>query len=309
MGRGYHAGELEVQERAGVRVMASKIGGSIHETIPPAASAFLEQRRFVVLATADAHGRPWASVLSGQEGFARAIDPGTVRIDAVPLPGDPLGENVGVSRFAGLIAPDLAARRRLRLNGRLEHGNDGALLIHSDQVYSNCPKYIQRRSGVDKAVDRKPELIRRTGSLTDEQRDWIRRADTFFIATLNPEVGADASHRGGMPGFVTATGDRLGWPDYAGNSMFNTLGNIAVHPGAGLLFPDFESGAVLQLTGRASIDWDQSRAAAVSGAERLVRFEAEQVVEIASALPLGLRLLEYSPFNPAVEPALSAAKG
>jgi uncharacterized protein len=294
----FHAGELEVQERAGVGRMASKIGGSIHDTIPPVASAFLEQQRFVVLVTADPDYRPWSSVLSGPPGFARALDPGTVRIDAVPLPGDPLGDNLGVSRFAGLIAPDLSARRRLRLNGRLEQASDGALLIHADQVYSNCPKYIQRRSGEDGTPERKPELIRRAEALDDKQRDWIRGADTFFIATLNPAIGADASHRGGMPGFVAVGGNLLVWPDYAGNSMFNTLGNIALHPWAGLLFPDFETGSVLQLTGPASIDWDSSRAAEVPGAERLVRFEVEEAVEIAGALPLALRLLEYSPFNP-----------
>lgn len=300
MRREYHAGELEVQERAGVRGMASKIGGSIHDMVPPAASAFLEQRRFVVVATAGEDGRPWASILTGQPGFVRAVDPRTVRIDAKPLPGDPLGANLDASRFAGLIAPDLVARRRMRLNGRLERASDRAILIHADQVYSNCPKYIQRRSGDDESVRRIPELIRQAGSLTDEQRDWIRRADTFFIATLNPAEGADASHRGGMPGFVTVEDGRLVWPDYTGNSMFNTLGNIAVYPRAGLLFPDFESGAVLQLTGRASIDWDPSRAAAVSGAERLVGLEVDGVVEIAEALPRSLRLLEYSPFNPAV---------
>jgi predicted pyridoxine 5'-phosphate oxidase superfamily flavin-nucleotide-binding protein len=300
MGSAYHAGELEVQERAGVRLMAGKIAGSIHHSLPPVASAFLEQRRFVVVATEGEDGRPWASMLTGQPGFARVLDPRTVRIEAVPVPGDPLEGNLDVSRFIGLIAPDLAARRRLRINGRLERAGDGALLLHADQVYSNCPKYIQRRDGDEGTVERMPVLVRRAGSLTAEQRDWIRRADTFFIATLSPEVGADASHRGGMPGFVTVAGDRLVWPDYTGNSMFNTLGNIAAHPWAGLLFPDFESGAVLQLTGRATIDWDQTRAAAVSGAERLVRFEAEQAVEIAGVLPLGLRLLEYSPFNPAV---------
>jgi predicted pyridoxine 5'-phosphate oxidase superfamily flavin-nucleotide-binding protein len=299
--REYHAGELEVQERAGVRAMAQKIGASVHDIIPPAAGAFLAQQRFVVLSTADADARPWASILIGAPGFAREVDARAVRIEATPLPGDPLVDNIRVSRFAGLVAPDLAARRRLRLNGTLETLNDGALLIRADQVYSNCPKYIQRRSEAIETAERKPELVGRAGSLTDEQRDRIRRADTFFIATLNPEFGADASHRGGMPGFVTMNGDQLVWPDYAGNSMFNTLGNIAVHPWAGLLFPDFETGSILQLTGRASIDWDSSRVAPVAGAERLVQLQVEEVVEIAGALS-PLYLVDYSPFNPAVRP-------
>ncbi len=115
-----------------------------------------------------------------------------------------------------------------------------------------------------------PARARRAPGLAEAQRAWIRRADTFFIATSHPEAGADASHRGGMPGFVRVEGDRLVWPDYAGNAMFNTLGNIALHPRAGLVFPDFEAGATLQLTGRAAVDWDRDRAGSFPGAERLV---------------------------------------
>jgi hypothetical protein len=105
-----------------------------------------------------------------------------------------------------------------------------------------------------------------------------------------------------MPGFVrveaTAAGDRLTWPDYAGNAMFNTLGNIAAHPWAGIVVPDFASGATLQLTGRAAVDWDPAHAAA-AGAERLVALDVDAVVETRGALPFRLGRPEYSPFNPA----------
>ncbi len=294
----YHRGELEVQRQAGVREIASRVAGSIHATVPPIAKTFLEQRRFVVVATTDAEGRPWASVLTGRSGFVRVLDQSTIQIDADPVPGDPLTDTLHTSPFLALIAPDLATRRRLRLNGRLELAEDGTILIHTHQVYSNCPKYIQRRDGEQQLVEHQRQPPRRSASLTDEQRKQIRWADTFFIATVNPGEGADVSHRGGMPGFVRVEGDRLGWPDYRGNSMFNTLGNIAAYPRAGVVVPDFEMGSTLQLTGRAAIDWDHARAAAVPGAERLVDFVVEEVVEIRGALPLGLRLLDYSPFNP-----------
>jgi hypothetical protein len=149
-----------------------------------------------------------------------------------------------------------------------------------------------------------PRLARRAGSLTEDQRAWIRRADTFFIATLHPEAGADASHRGGMPGFVSVDGDRLAWPDYAGNLMYNTLGNIAVHPRAGLIVPDFDSGAALLVTGRAAIEWDPISIAGVPGAERLVELAVDEVVEIAGMLPPSARVPEYSPFNPPVGKSL-----
>jgi hypothetical protein len=296
----YHAGELAVQERAGVRERAARIGGSIHGAVPPAATAFLRQRRFVVLATADSESRPWASILTGPPGFATVSDPMEVRIDATPLPGDPLGDNLRTSRFAGLVAIDLANRRRMRVNGQVEYATDQPITIHVDQVYSNCPKYIQRRPAEDGMPREAPRLARRAGSLTEKQRAWIRRADTFFIATLHPEAGADASHRGGMPGFVSVDGDRLAWPDYAGNLMYNTLGNIAVHPRAGLMVPDFDSGAALLVTGRAAIEWDPISIAGVPGAERLVELAVDEVVEIAGMLPPSARVPEYSPFNPPV---------
>lgn len=291
---GFHRGELAVQERVGVRRQAAKIGGSIHGAVPPAAGAFLEQRRFVALATADPDGRAWASVLTGLPGFATAPHPLEVRIHASPSPGDPLGENVETSRFAGLLAIDLATRRRMRVNGALERGADGEIVIRVEQVYSNCPKYIQRRTVEREEPGDAARLVRHATVLTEEQQAWLRRADTFFIATLNPEEGADASHRGGMPGFIEVEGNRLVWPDYAGNMMYNTLGNIALHPRAGLLVPDFSSGSVLQLTGRAGVLWSGGD---VPGAERRVELEVEDVVEIAGVLPPA-EAVEYSPFNP-----------
>jgi predicted pyridoxine 5'-phosphate oxidase superfamily flavin-nucleotide-binding protein len=101
--------------------------------------------------------------------------------------------------------------------------------------------------------------------LTPELAKRIREADTLFIATghrgdgKDSTFGMDASHRGGEPGFVRVEGDRLlVIPDYAGNNHFNTIGNLVMDPRAGLLFVDFESGGLLQLTGRTEIDWDSS---------------------------------------------------
>ncbi len=297
----FHSGELAVQERAGVRDRAARVGGSIHGEVPPAAKAFLEQRRFVVLATVGSDGRPWASIVTGPPGFARAPVPSEIRIDANPFPGDPLAGSLGASRFAGLLAIDLATRRRMRVNGRLEWVAGGPLVIRADQVYANCPKYIQRRAAEEESPPARPAPARRAGSLSETQRAWIRRADTFFIASVHPEEGADASHRGGPPGFITVEGNRLVWPDYAGNLMYNTLGNIVAHPWAGLAVPDFRTGSLLLLSGRAAIDWAADRAAAVPGAERLVQLEVDEVVEIGNVLP-SAEAVDYSPFNPPLDP-------
>ena len=189
----------------------------------------------------------------------------------------------------------------MRLNGEAERRPDG-IHVFARQVYANCPKYIQAREW--KALAREPgagrrEHIRRSEALTDEQRWRIPRADTFFIASAHPEGGADASHRGGQPGFVRfAEDDVLEFPDYPGNTMFNTLGNIATDPNAGLLFLDFERGGTLQLAGKAKIVWEPERAALFAGAERVVEFRVEEVIETPGAVPLSWRFRGYSPFNP-----------
>ncbi|MBD2020206.1 pyridoxamine 5'-phosphate oxidase family protein, partial [Leptolyngbya sp. FACHB-36] len=122
--------------------------------------------------------------------------------------------------------------------------------------------------------------------------------DTFFIASLHPTHGADASHRGGYPGFVQVDSERLVFPDYSGNNMFNTLGNLQVNPSAGLLFIDFEQGHTLQLTGSATIVWEPERIATVAGAERLVEFQVQQVQQTSCASRLRWQFVEYSPANP-----------
>ncbi|RMD64926.1 MAG: ferredoxin, partial [Alphaproteobacteria bacterium] len=99
--------------------------------------------------------------------------------------------------------------------------------------------------------------------------------------------GMDASHRGGDPGFVRATSPtRLVFPDFAGNNHFNTMGNLVLDPRAGLLFVDFETGGLLQLTGTATIDWDSEAVVRVPGARRLVTIDIEEIVELPAAVPL-----------------------
>jgi predicted pyridoxine 5'-phosphate oxidase superfamily flavin-nucleotide-binding protein len=276
----FHRGELAVQERAGVRDRAARVGGSIHQAIPEVAARFLEDRRWVVLTTAGEDARPWASLLAGTPGFVRARDKHTIAIIAAPCTGDPLERAAATSRFAGVLAIDLATRRRMRLNGTLHREQEGTLRIETDQVYANCPRYINPRPDSIAAPERHRSASA-ASALSDRQRDWIRGADTFFIGTLHPDHGADASHRGGPGGFVSVTGNRLVWPDYAGNMMYNTLGNIAAHPWAGLLFVDFATGNLLMVSGRAGIVWDPAAVGRVPGAERLVELEVDAVVELA----------------------------
>jgi hypothetical protein len=83
-----------------------------------------------------------------------------------------------------------------------------------------------------------------------------------------------------------ASATQLVFPDYAGNNHFNTIGNLLLDPRAGLLFVDFATGSLLQLTGHTTIDWDSEAVARIPAARRLVYFEIEEIVELPAALPL-----------------------
>jgi uncharacterized protein len=105
-----------------------------------------------------------------------------------------------------------------------------------------------------------------------------------------------------MPGFVLALGAReLEWPDYTGNNMFQSLGNLSVYPKAGLLFVDFAGGATLQLTGEAEAVWDKAQALRFPGAKRLLKFRLDEVILTEGAFAQRWQLVSYSPANPQPE--------
>ena len=172
-----------------------------------------------------------------------------------PVAGDPL-KSFADGIDLGLLVIDLAQRKRLRLNGRAERRGDGFDVV-TRQVFGNCPKYIPCARVPDElaAAEEASEPLRRM-TLDRSQQEWIRGADTFFIATRHPHAGTTPRARGGNPGFVHVVDDgRLAWPDYSGNRMFQSLGNLESDPRAGLLFLDFERGPrTLQVTGRATVD-------------------------------------------------------
>jgi hypothetical protein len=214
---------------------------------------------------------------------------------------DPLLENIAQNSDVGMLVIDFATRRRMRVNGKGERLGEGILRVHIEQAFSNCPRYIQARVPVT-VLPPIPPSAKRSQLLSDSQKQWIATADTFFLASAHPGGGLDASHRGGNPGFLHVGRDRrLIIPDYNGNSLFNTLGNIHLNPHAGLLFADFDSGRTLQMTGRAAINWDRDAASSYPGAERLVEFDIDEVLETEHALRLGFNLESYSPHNPALQ--------
>lgn len=293
----FHSGELAVQKRVGVREQAEELLGSFRNALTPPLAAFLAQHRFAVLSSQDAAGNLWASALAGPTGIFDVPDSQTFRIALDHL--DPqLDPSLISEGYAALLVIDFMQRLRIRINGQLSR-SAGALHLRLAQLYGNCTKYIQRRTLAETTdVDCRtgcPQPVQ--SELSDAHRSLITRSDTFFIATISSDFGADASHRGGRPGFVTSPdAHSILWPDYRGNNMFNTLGNLELDSRAGLLFIDFDSGASLQLSGIAVADFGDPSSFTPTG--RSVRFTVSAVRELPPAASLRYSLIESFPYNP-----------
>lgn len=304
----FHEGERYVQERSGEQEAALRNGGIVGDVIPSRAIPFLAQQRMLAIGTVDEHGAVWASVLFGARGVASSPDGTSVIIDRTRIDAnrdDPVWSNLHPGAAVALLAIELASRRRLRINGVVAALDACRVEVSVREAYPNCPKYIQRRhlrdDPVAPRVDPRP---RATGVALDEARSLVvTRADTFFVASRHATRGVDVSHRGGAPGFVRVLDpSHLRIPDYRGNSMFNTLGNLVVDDHAGLVFLDFDRGGILQMTGAAVVRFEEADdpRQPTGGSGRYWDFHIARWLELPVVAPVMWEFLDASPYNPSV---------
>ncbi|MEQ1505008.1 MAG: pyridoxamine 5'-phosphate oxidase family protein [Myxococcota bacterium] len=305
----FHPGERAVQARAGVREAAERLGRAMfRDAMPDPHRELFEKLRWLVLGGADADGQVWASVVTGAPGFVATPDPRTLVIDGALSGDDPLRGGIAVGSALGVLGIELETRRRNRANGlvtRIDLGGPGrGFAIGVRQSFGNCPRYIHTRAVT--ASTEPPGAVTVEGArLSDGAADQLRRADTLFVATVSadptgadPFEGADVSHRGGRPGFVRVAydgdGTTVSLPDFPGNNAFDTLGNLAVDPRAGVAVLDPATGDLLQLTGVADVEW---RSDAVPGVDRVLRFRPTGGRWRRSAVPLRWTGGEASPHS------------
>lgn len=278
----FHAGERAVQERILGPAEARSNERAIGNALPAAALPYIERLPMAIIGSRDAQGRVWASVVLGTPGFMIAPDVHTVKLDASKIStsaDDPLWTNVVDDADVGLLLIDLATRRRLRVNGRMTFTGPTLWALHVTQAYGNCPRYIQRRELVvhGGSSPQSTAPAQQGTAMTAYHKELIARADTLFVASAHPDHGVDASHRGGNPGFVQVLSDtRLRIPDFPGNNMFNTLGNLHCYPRAGIVIPDFQQHRLLQITGTTEIMWHLDRPPEeTNGTQRYWEIECE----------------------------------
>lgn len=288
----WHEGEIFLQDKAGVTERMAEVGQRvIRDYMPEQHRDFYAQLPFIVIGSISPIGEAWATFLEGKPGFVTSPTPTCLRI-AASLPGeDPATEGMGHNAPIGLLGIELHTRRRNRMNGTLLQTEDG-LQVEVDQSFGNCPRYIKLR---EFTFTRAPGshaggTVEILPGLDAEARVMVQAADAFFVASWgerDTKRQADVSHRGGKPGFIRASDDgTLTIPDFNGNLFFATLGNILLNGQAGLLFVDFNTGDMLQMTGEAKVILDSPEIAAFQGAERLWTFKARRVVRRRNALAL-----------------------
>lgn len=293
----WHSGEIQMQELVGVREKMAEVGKRVlRDHLIDQHRQFYPQLPFAVFGTVDDNGDVWATLRGNHPGFLHAPDPYHLSIDIPRDHQDPADAGMDDGKAIGMIGIELHTRRRNRLNGTIVRQSDTGFAIRVGHSFGNCPQYIRLRDfefAQDPAVA-SASVAETSSALDDRARAMITKADTFFVATYvdRDDVDGktrevDVSHRGGKAGFVRIDTDgSLTIPDFAGNLFFNTLGNILSNPKAGLVFTDFATGDVLQITGDAEVITESPEIAAFQGAERLWRVFPRKAVWRASAVPI-----------------------
>ncbi len=299
----FHAGERAMQALAGETATADRNITVLTNSVIAGARPFIAKQFMVALSTIDHAGQVWSSLLFGKPGFLHTETGSSIVVQVAEEErdlSDPLWTNLVRNPDLGMLFIELGSRRRYRVNGTVTQLDGQGMAVTVREAYPNCPKYIQRRHLRQLGEPRLPVQAAQGTVLRGLVEDIIRQADTIFVASRHPDNGADASHRGGNPGFVQIVDDHtLRIPDFHGNSLFNTLGNFHVDPRAGLCIPDFANGQLLQLTGSATVQWNQQDPAnQTGGTGRYWEFKVAEWILRDAPQQLAWEYLDASPFNP-----------
>ncbi|KAK6343640.1 hypothetical protein TWF730_011231 [Orbilia blumenaviensis] len=339
----WHAGEQNIQRLLHVPHQENP---TVYY-LPPGVARFLSICPLIAIGTTSPTGQPWASLLTGVPGFASPFGSGIVGMQTAVAPGDPIyetlddgswgdsinGEMRGEGMVAGL-AVNLERRQRVKFYGkskremrRLEKSKGMVtLMLEVEQTLGNCPKYMNARHFDLVKADPLANITTNyevSTSLPQEALDLINRSDMFFVASRNGYTDMDVNHRGGPAGFVRVLPQSSGssadqeptslvWPEYSGNRLYQTLGNLQVTPLAGLTFADFYTGDMLYLTGTTEILIGPDAERVMHKSKLAVKFTVTGARY--SKASLGLRVadpnaVKWSPYNPAVRYLASEIQG
>uniref|UniRef100_A0A060SX02 ARAD1A09548p n=1 Tax=Blastobotrys adeninivorans TaxID=409370 RepID=A0A060SX02_BLAAD len=302
-----HEGEVLVHRTLGIHPDPPLT----YPSLTPQMAAFFEQVPFLPLGYVDPEGKLWVSILTGdseKEQFVHAVSDNLIGVEPRNLsPEDPLIETLKGDHPVPMasVGVMVSNRRRNKLYcssvGAKVDANDGTVrfLVNATGVLGNCPKYITTKKTWP--VQCTPVLSDSFTRLDSKCRQLISRADQFYMASIH-DKDMDVNHRGGRPGFVRVSedGSQLIYPEYSGNRLYQTLGNLSVDSRVGIAVPLFESGQVVSLTGRVTLLYGKDAKAVMPRANIVVKVDIEKVNLFEDCLGIRASVLEQSPYPPPV---------
>lgn len=235
----YHPGQLAVQTEANTRPLADHLA----HWVGPVAE-FAEGADMFLLAAPGADGSPEFTVLSGPAPLVEVAGPATLRLG---FPGT--GPRPAPGRVGGL-AMNLGLARRARINGELVD-RAGCLELEADETFTLCRKYMAPSLSRGCAALAGPAVREPIGLDDPSLASIVAAAETSFLASVSPGGAPDVAHRGGPAGFLefdpaTCT---LSWPEFVGDGVFKSAGNVRSTGLLTLLVVDTESGDGIELIG------------------------------------------------------------
>lgn len=319
----WHTGEVAMQKLMHV----SGQGNPNSPFLTPGAGYMVSRAPLLALGTLDEDGKPWTTVFGGESGFARPIAQSTIGIRTMvdgeydpviqALFGEADEEPVmiqGNRKIVGGLTIDLETRMRVKLHGRMLAGAleapekagavaEAQMAIKIDKSLGNCPKYLNSKEIIP-AIP-KPKLISDSPYLPAQAVALLEKADMFFISSFQSKGDMDTNHRGGPPGFVRVisndeSGAVLVYPEYSGNRLYETLGNLQSTPLAGITVPDFDTGDVLYLTGKTEVLIGVAASSILPRSNLAVKITITSSRFVETGLSFRGIAGERSPYNPPV---------
>jgi uncharacterized protein len=273
--RAWHEGEAAVQRLAGAAPTPV-----IRTFMSDQMLQFFPQLSLLFMGAVDAEGFPSATFVHGPPGFISCPEPTRLDIGVTLLESDPLTPALCAGAEVGLLGVDFQRRRRNRVNGSIASLEENHMRVAVAEGFGNCARYINEQNQIGRVLSKADRFWTSLDGVDDAARLLIETVETFFIASSArcDWGGVDISHRGGPRGIVEIEADgTIIVPDFEGNGYFNTLGNLRVHPKAGLLFLDFDTEEALRVTGVVEIVWEGAEVLSRLASKRLLKFKPRRV--------------------------------
>lgn len=233
----YHPGQLAIQTEANTRILADNLA----HWVGPVAE-FAEVADLLLFASEGDDSDLHFTVLSGGAPLAEATGDSAVAINP---PDD--GFRMPTGRVGGL-AINMEAARRVRINGDIHYEGDVAVL-ELEEAFTLCRKYVAPMVALDESRRAGPLSCATTPVDNVKLIALLDAASTMFLASSAPDGAPDVAHRGGPSGFITydAASGSITWPEFLGDGIFKSAGNVRATGRCTLLIPDFATGDALEI--------------------------------------------------------------